>query len=258
MNRPTLPPPAMITRISALPPAAAASRAAWKSATASTATDDVQQVALLGDRVRRRHEGRAEPAEGDDAGLRRLLELAEALADPRLGDLPLDDAHLGRRVGPLGVGRIGQQPAHHLVGGPGDGRHGGEAEPLVDHGPAGVVDAGDDAVDAERLAGDAGDEHVGVVAVGHRGDGAGPLDPRLDQPVAVEADALHGRAGEVVGEATEGLGAAVDDRHGVPAGQQVERQRGAHPTAADDDDVHAATLGSSSLAGDNVRPAIGP
>ena len=47
-----------------------------------------------------------------------------------------------------------------------------------------------------------------------------------------------------LGKTAERLGAAVDDRHGVPAGQQVERQRGTHPAATDDDDVHAATLGS--------------
>ena len=84
----------------------------------------------------------------------------------------------------------------------------GMPEPLVDHRPPRVVDAGDDLLDAEVLPGDAGDEDVGVVAAGHRGDGAGLLDAGLDQPVAVEADALHGLPGEVGAEPVERLGRA--------------------------------------------------
>src|ERR687894_621761 len=45
----------------------------------------------------------------------------------------------------LGAGR--QQPAEDLVGGPADGGDGGDAQPLVDLGPAGVVDPGHDVVD---------------------------------------------------------------------------------------------------------------
>ena len=86
---------------------------------------------------------------------------------------------LAARVDPV-VGLLaGEQASHHLVGGPRHGRDGGDAEPLVDQGPAGVVDAGDHVFDAEGLAGDAGDEDVRVVAVGHRGDRAGLLDARL-------------------------------------------------------------------------------
>ena len=70
----------------------------------------------------------------------------------------------------------------------------------------GVVDAGDDVLDAEVLVGDAGDEDVRVVAARDRGDGAGLLDARLDESVAVEPDALDGRPGEVGTEPGERLG----------------------------------------------------
>ena len=54
--------------------------------------------------------------------------------------------------------------------------HGRDAEPLVDLGPLGVVDAGDHVRDAERLPGHPGGDDVGVVAAADRREGAGPLD----------------------------------------------------------------------------------
>ena len=69
----------------------------------------------------------------------------------------LDQADLAARVDPLVRLLVGREQApHHLVGGPGDGRDGRDAEALVDQRPPGVVDAGDDALDLERLAGDPG------------------------------------------------------------------------------------------------------
>ena len=109
---------------------------------------------------------------------------------------------------------------------------------MVDRRPAGVVDAGHDPLDAEVLAGDPSDEHVGVVAARHRRHRGRPLDPRLDQPVAVEPDALDGLAAEVVAEPVERLAPAVDDRHGVPEVEQGVAERRAHAPASDDHDVH--------------------
>ena len=85
------------------------------------------------------------------------------------------------------------------------------AEALVDRGPARVVDAGDHPVDPERLPRDPGDQDVGVVAARHRGDRSRPLDAGLDEAVAVEADALQRLAGEVLGQPLEGRAAPIDD-----------------------------------------------
>ena len=95
------------------------------------------------------------------------------------------------------------------------------AEPLVDRSPARVVDAGDDSIDAEGLPGDPRHQHVRVVTVRDRGDGAGSLDAGLDQSIPVETDALDLGAGEVVRQPPERFAAPIDDGNGVAVGQQV-------------------------------------
>ena len=67
--------------------------------------------------------------------------------------------------------------------------------------------------------------------------------PGFDQPIAVEADAFDGLAGEVRTEPGERLGAAVDDGDGVPAVEEGVAQRCPDPAAPDDDDVHAGSIG---------------
>ena len=69
-----------------------------------------------------------------------------------------------------------------------DGGDRGDAEPLVDLGAAGVVDPGDDLLDAERLAGHPRRDDVGVVTAGDGGERVGRRCRPL-QHVLVEADA---------------------------------------------------------------------
>ena len=113
----------------------------------------------------------------------------------------------------------GQQPAQHLVGGPRDGRDRRDAEPLVDQRAARVVDAGDDVLDPVGLAGDAGAQDVGVVAAGHRGEGAGLVDARRGEVVAVEAEADDGacRRSRRAGGGTRGRSCRRPPRCGPPA-----------------------------------------
>ena len=85
---------------------------------------------------------------------------------------------LGAGVDPLDLAGVGQDPAQHPLGRPLHRGDGGDAEALVDRGPARVVDAGDDPLDAVGLPGDAGDEDVRVVAVGDGGQRPGLLDAR--------------------------------------------------------------------------------
>ena len=116
-----------------------------------------------------------------------LLEVDGAVADPGLGDRDLVDPDRAGRVAEVGLGAGRQQPAQHLVGGPLHRGDGGDAEPLVDLGAAGVVDAGDDLLDAERLAGDTRGDDVGVVAAGDGREGVGAPDAGLLQDRLVEA-----------------------------------------------------------------------
>ena len=115
------------------------------------------------------------------------LEADERVAGPGGGHDPLDEAHLGARVDPLDAVGVGLDATEHPLDRPADGGDGGDAEALVDGGPALVVDAGHDPLDAEELTGRAGHEDVRVVAVGDRGERTGPLDAGGDQDVAVEA-----------------------------------------------------------------------
>ena len=143
-------------------------------------------------------------------------------------------------VGVLGHRALGEQPAEHLVGGPAHRGDRGDAEPLVDLGATGVVDAGDHVLDAEGLAGDPRGEDVGVVAVADGGEGVGGLDPGLGQGVAVEPDAgdtlsLEGRA-----EAAERRAVLVDDRDVMPLALETEGQGRADTAAAHDHEMHGA------------------
>ena len=111
------------------------------------------------------------------------------------------------RVAEVGLGAGGQEPAQHLVGGPLHGRDRRDAEPLVDLGAAGVVDPGDDLLDAEGLARDPRGDDVGVVAAGDGGEGVGAADAGLLQDRLVEAV-----AGDLV--AVEAPGPGVGTRPG--------------------------------------------
>ena len=141
-------------------------------------------------------------------------------------------------VAPYAVRALGQQPPEHLVGGPPDGRDGRDAEPGVDLGAARVVDAGDDVLDAEGLAGYPRRDDVGVVATGHCGEGVGLLDTGLDQRVPVEADAGDLTAPEARPEPPKRAGVLVDDRHRVTDRLDAVRDRRADPAAAHDHDMH--------------------
>ena len=197
--------------------------------------------------------GDAEAGQRGDPGDAVALEADERVAGPGGGHDPLDEAHLGARVDPLDAVGVGLDAAQHPLDGPADGGDGGDAEALVDGGPALVVDAGHDALDAEELTGRAGHEDVRVVAVGDRGERAGPLDAGGDQDVAVEADAHEGLAREVLGESTEGRWLAVDHRHGVTLTHEGGGQTGTDPTTPDDDDVHVRNT-STARAGTAADP----
>ncbi len=174
MKSPTAPAPAIPTRISAPVPArgAPAARRASRRPTTKRSTSPSWPIAFVSTTSRG-----AEPCDGRQPEAPRLVEGRELLAAPGGRDPVLDEDDLPARVHPV-VGLLfgWEQAAQHLVGRPADGRDRRDAEPLVDQRTPGVVDAGDDALDAEVLAGDAGREDVGVVTARDRGDGFGSLD----------------------------------------------------------------------------------
>ena len=219
--------------------------------------DEVEEVALLADRVVVEQLRGAEAGHRGDPEASGGVEERELPPDDRGGDLTLDQADPARRIDPvvLDVGR--QEAAQHLVGRPADGRHGRDAEALVDERATRVVDAGDHVLDAVVLAGDAGAEDVGVVAVGDCSEGAGLLDPRFGQGVAVEPEAYHGSAREPCGETAKRAGLLVDHRDGVTAELEEPGQLAADPAAPDNYYVHlAASYPDSGGPGACYRPWV--
>jgi len=179
-------------------------------------------------------------SEGDHSGPTIRFEFEERSTGPRHRDETFDEADARTRIDPLDTVGVGLDPAEDPLDGPTNGGHGGDAEALVDGRTTLVVDAGDDALDVEELAGCTCDEDVGVVAVGHRSEGIGPFDARGAQTRAIETDADDGVATEVLRQTTERCRLAVDHRHGVSLFDQCGGETGTDSTASDDHDVHFA------------------
>src|SRR4028119_354388 len=81
-------------------------------------------------------------------------------------------------------------------------------------------------------------EGVGVVAPAHRGEGAGGVDPGVEEDLPVEARAGHLPAGELRAQPAERLRVLVDDRDAVAAALQPAGDLRADTAAAHDDHVH--------------------
>src|SRR6478609_6934449 len=168
-ERPTLPAPAMATRISVLLAGPVAQRGLDRVRVA-VSHHDMHEVAVLEHGVHAGEQALAEPGEEGDPGPGGLLQPAHPLADPGGVHVHLGQPHGATGVAPLRLRAVRQQPPQHLVGRPPDRGHRGDAEPLVDLGPARVVDPGHHVVDAERLAGHPGRDDVGVVAAADGGE----------------------------------------------------------------------------------------
>src|SRR6266480_2479084 len=132
-------------------------------------------------------------------------------------------------------------PLQHAMDLPGAGERGAEciqAEFAVDVLAHRVVDAGDHARYLEDLAGDLRRHDVPVVAIGQGGEAVRRFDPRLAEDVLVDPVAEHHLAGEVVTEPVERPAVAVDDGDPVAGFGKGDRGHGAHPAAANDDELH--------------------
>ena len=131
-------------------------------------------------------------------------------------------------------GGFRQDPAQHLVGAPAHGGHRGDAQALVDFGPAGIVDAGHHVLHMEGFARHAGGQDVGVVAAGDGGKGVGVFNVGLLERVLVKANAGDLAPAKTGAQAPEGPLVLVDDGHRVPGVLQGVGQGGAHTAATHD------------------------
>ena len=186
-------------------------------------------------------------------GAGRRLQLGELAADPALGDGDPHEQDLAGGLAPqladLDRQQLAQQPVHR----PGHGGDAGDAHALVDLGPLGVVDPGDDVLDAEGLPGHPGADDVGVVAAADRGERAGRVDAGVEQRLPVEAEPGDLAAGEVGAEPAERLRVLVDHRDAVPDLLQPAGDGGADAAAAHHDHVHEELPAELRRAG-AVRP----
>ena len=147
MDRPTAPAPAIATFISASRSslggsAAMASASAMCPAIAAMYTWSPAWMTVFGVG----QQAGAEPDHERHPAAGRGLQVGDPVAHPVLVQRELGDADVAGRVAPLGGLGLAGQHVEQPVGGPRHGRHRRDAQPLVDRGALGVVDAGDDAL----------------------------------------------------------------------------------------------------------------
>ena len=193
------------------------------------------------DRAARANDGR----DGDLAG---HVELREDLAVEPGRDLDLHQLDLGVAVLVLAVQvgvrdhveQAGARPRHR-----GDRR---DAQAAVDLGAAGVVDARDDARDAEVLLGGAGGDDVAVVAARDGGEAVRVADAGILEHVAVEDGADELLAHDLVALfAVEDERVVVDDRDRVALELEHPREIAADPPVPADDYVQSVHRASPHL-----------
>lgn len=127
--------------------------------------------------------------------------------------------------------------------GAGGGDGGVDADGAEDGFVAWVVDACDDAFDAEAVLCDLADGEVGLVASGSGDDDVGAVDAGGALDVDFGAVADEGDFAEFVFDGGGGGGFAFDDADFVVAGEEVSGGAPANFAAADDDDVHGCAPG---------------
>jgi hypothetical protein len=132
---------------------------------------------------------------------------------------------------------FGKDPPQHLVRTPAHRRHGGDAQALVDFGPAGIVNPGHNMGDMEGFPGHPGGEDVGIVTAGYCGEGICIGNAGLLEGVPVEADPGDLAAREALAEPAESPVVLVDDGHGMPGVLKGVRERGPHPATSHDHEV---------------------
>ena len=194
----------------------------------------------------------AEPGEEGDPAPAAVLEVGDPAADPRRVDVHLgepDRARWGRVHS--GSAPCGQQPAQHLVGGPAHGRDGRDAEPLVDLGAAGVVDAGDDVARRRRSRGRParrGCWSCRRCETAAKASASARSRPRSrtsrSKPTPVTVSPVEARAA-AAGRPSASL---VDDRDRVARSLEAAGQRRADAAASHDHDVHGRALPTSRAA----------
>jgi hypothetical protein len=146
------------------------------------------------------------------------------MADPVLVQRQLGHPDVAGWVAPFrGLGLTGQH-VEQPIGRPRHGGHRRDAETFVDRRALGVVDAGHDTLDTERLAGQPRRDDVGVVARRDGRERSGLLDACPEQDVAVETHPQHALAGKLGGQAVKCRAIAIDHGHVVADSGQAVRQ----------------------------------
>ena len=143
MAVPTLPAPAMATLTSARPGGADACRTGPVELLQRVVEHgEVQHVTLLADELAGVEPGRPARVTAMSETRPGILDVAEARPAQVVGERAVEQREPPAGVGPVRRRLLGEQAPPYLVDGPRHRGHGGDAQPLVDLGPAGVVDAG--------------------------------------------------------------------------------------------------------------------
>lgn len=174
-----------------------------------------------------------------DASARVALNICDGRAEPRGVEVDVEQGRAGGRIDVLDVRAEGDEPVHDLIGRPRDGRHDVDPELVIDPGTRGIIDAGDDVIDAERLAYDSRRDDVRVIARGDSREPGGLLDASLAQRVPIEAHAGDLLTGKVIWQSVKRAGVLINHRYRVASIFKIYCEIRAEATATHNDEMHA-------------------
>ena len=124
---------------------------------------------------------------------------------------------------------------------------GAQAQGLIELLATWVVNAANDSLDVESVAGNLCRHDVLVLVLRDGGEGVGLFDAGPAQHVFIDAIANHHNAAEVRRQQAEGVRVHIEHRDLMTLARQKPGQDGAGPAAPHDDGVHDRSPGGGSL-----------
>jgi hypothetical protein len=205
-----------------------------------TINGDPHDVAFLCEQRRAYKLRNTQSGESDNSRATFGFEFNKRTAGPRNWHNSFDEADTGTGVDPFDAIGVGLDTTKNSFDRPlnrGDGR---DTKSFVNCSASLIVNASDNSIDMEELAGGAGDEDVGIVTIGNSGKGVSSLDASSTKACAIETDTNDGVPAEVFGQTSERRCLSVDHRNGVTLFNQCGGESGTDSAASNNDDVHFA------------------
>lgn len=160
--------------------------------------DQTQLVAVLDEGCCLREDQLEIARDVGNSGSSAMLDVSDRAAEPGRMKIDVEQGCTGGRVDVLNVRAQWDELAHDLIGRPRYRGNDVDTQLVVDHRARGIIDAGDDALDAKSLPHHSGCDDVGIVPGGDGGESGCLLDTGLPQRIAVKADSGNLLALEII------------------------------------------------------------